>query len=154
MDAVGGPRAQSQRSRLHANPALPDSLKLVVCPTITVHKNTLLYCFSDLVQMFVFESIPEKRGFEGETGHQLRWPRWVPGEWSWTLGSGHRMRGLGVRPHGGAPWSPAVRGVGLEQWSLPMSLVSEAPRLWASAWEQGGVSWADPPKGVWRLDLG
>lgn len=81
-------------------------------------------------------------------GHQRRWPRWVPGKWNRTLGSRHRMRGLGVQPHMGALPESSCEGVGLGSGLSPASQVSEAPRLWASAWEQGErVSWADPLRG-------
>ena len=47
------------------------------------------------------------------------------------------MRGLGVQPHMGALPESSCEGVGLGSGLSPASLVSEAPRLWASAWEQG-----------------
>lgn len=81
-------------------------------------------------------------------GRQRRWLRWVPGEWSRTLGSGRRMRGLGVQLCMGALPESICEGVGLGSGLSPMSLVSEAPRLRASAWEWGeGCPGQTPPRG-------
>lgn len=58
------------------------------------------------------------------------------------------MRGLGVQPHMGVLPESSCEGVGLGSGLSPASLVSEAPRLWASAWEQGeGCPGQTPPRG-------
>lgn len=89
--------------QLHANPALPDSLKLVVCPAITVHKNTLLLCLSDLVQMFVLRAFQKSEGLKGD-GAPAQMAQ--VGARRVELDSGQRAQdeGLGcAAPYGGAP---------------------------------------------------
>lgn len=57
------------------------------------------------------------------------------------------MRGLGVQPHMGVLPESSCEGVGLGSGLSPTSLVSEAPRLWASAWEQGEGCPGQTPQG-------
>lgn len=98
-----GPPCPEPASQLRADPALPAPLKLVVCPGTTVHKNTLLLCFSDLVQMFVLRGFQKSDGVRGD-GAPAQMAQVGARQVEQDSGQQAQDEGLGcAAPYGGAP---------------------------------------------------
>ena len=113
-----GPLYPELASQLHADLALPAPLKLVVCPETTVHGNTLLLCFSDLVQVFVLRGFQKSEGMRGD-GAPAQMAQVGARRVEQDTGQRAQDEGPGCAAlYGGAP-RVHLRGCGPGQWSLP-----------------------------------